>query len=220
MRVRGGHHEGRNYSAPGCVVNPPFPKYCRIVYIDIRKLKWCSIDSVVFHSFIWPSNVKEAKGIARTLFTNHCDWADVLIVRGRCFSSNKVCFRANRVLENLLWNWSTMRRPYVVYQEGNEATSVCDPVPLWFTHERVHKDLCQCPLVGPCPQGWHRRGALYSNVVGRRHQLFEKRCGCSQVEWQFLSGCTKNTKNQDIAIRLSGTVIHVVGRTATGTPKR
>ena len=111
MRVRRGHHEGRNYFAPGCAVNPPLPKYCRIVYIDTCKLKWCSIDSVAFHSFVRPSNVKEVEGIARTLFINRCNWVDVLIVRGRCFSSNKVCFRVDRALEHLHWNWSKMRRP-------------------------------------------------------------------------------------------------------------
>ena len=182
IRVKGGHHEGRNYFAPGCKHNPPLPCYCRIVYIDTCKLSWCSVDSVAFHSFVWLRNVGKAKGIARTLFTNHCDWACVLIVRGRCFSSSKVCFRANRALEKLLWNWSSMRRPYVVYQEGNEAIGNCDLVLAWLSHVCVHKGFCQCHLVGSRHQGWHHPGALYSNVVSRRHQLFEKRCGCSQVE--------------------------------------
>ena len=97
-RVKNGHHQGRDYYAPGCIEKPPFPNYCRIVYIDACKLRWCSVDSAAFHSFVWPRNVKEAKGIARTLFIDHCNWADVLILRGRCFSSNKVCLRANRVL--------------------------------------------------------------------------------------------------------------------------
>ena len=105
LRVKNAHHEGRNYYAPGCIYNPPRPRHVRIVYLDICKLKRCSVDSDAFHSFAWPRNAREAKGIARTLFTNHCNWADVLIVRGRCFSSsNKFGFRANRVLENLLWN--------------------------------------------------------------------------------------------------------------------
>ena len=115
MRVRGGHHEGRSYFARGCIVNPPLANYCRTECIDICKLMWCSIGSAAFHSFVWPRNVKEAKGIARTLFTNHCNWVDVLIVRGRCSSSNKVWFRASMVLQNLLWNLSNMRRPYVVH---------------------------------------------------------------------------------------------------------
>ena len=106
IRVKGGHHQGRTYFAPGYIYNLPLPKHCRIVCIDICKLRWCSIDSAAFHSFVWPRNVKEAEGIARTLFTNHCNWAGVLIVRGRYFSSNKFCVRPNRVLEHVLWNLS------------------------------------------------------------------------------------------------------------------
>ena len=148
-------------------------------------------------------NVKEAKGIARTLFINHCNWVDVLIVRGRCFSSNKVCFRANRVLEHLFWNWSKMRRPCVVYKEGNGGIGNGDPVPSWFTQECVHKDCCQCNLVGLRHQGWHHPGTLYSNVISRRHQLVERNCGCFHVQWPFLVGCNTNTKNVEIAIRSS-----------------
>ena len=118
VRVPHGHHEGNNCFAPGSTFRPPLPSHCRIVYIDIRKLKWCSVDSVTFHSFVWPTIVRKAKSIARTLYANHCNWADVLIVRGRCFRSNRVSLRANRVLKNLLWNWSCMRRPYVVHTEG------------------------------------------------------------------------------------------------------
>ena len=105
----------------------------------------------------------------------------MLIVRGRCFSTHKFCFRANRVLENLLWNWSKMRRPYVVYRGGNDGTGDCDLVPAWLTHECVYKGFCQCNLVGPRYNDWHHLGALYSNIVSRRHQLFEGRRGCSHV---------------------------------------
>ena len=111
VRVARGHHEGRNYFALGRKLNPPLPGYCRIVYIDIHKLHWCSIGSVASHSFVWPQDVGKAKSIVRTLFANHCDWVDVLIVRGRCFGYHRNCFRANSVLENLLWNRSKMRRP-------------------------------------------------------------------------------------------------------------
>ena len=81
-RVVGGHYQGRNYFAPGCTYNPPLPQHCRIVCIDACKFRWCSVDSVAFHSFAWPRHVKEAKGIARMLYANHCNWVDVLIVRG------------------------------------------------------------------------------------------------------------------------------------------
>ena len=164
--------------------------------------------------------MREAKGIVRTLFTNHCNWADVLVVRGRCFSTNKVCFRANRVLENLLWNWSKMGRPYVVYQEGSEISGGRDPVPPWLAGECVYRDFCQCNLVGRRHQGWHHPGALYSNIICRRHQLFEGRCGCSKVEWEFPSGCNKNIKNQEIAIRLSRIVIQVSSNAPPSVPRR
>ena len=92
MRVRSAHHEGRGYYAPSCTYSLPFPRHARIVYIDTCKIRWCSVDSAAPHSFVWPRNVKELNGIARTLFTSHCDSVDVLIVRDRCFSSNQVCF--------------------------------------------------------------------------------------------------------------------------------
>ena len=138
-------------------MNPQLPGYCRIVYIDTKKFHWCSFDSVAFHSFAWPQNVGKAKSIVRTLFANQCDWADVLIVRGRCFDHRRNCFRANRALEHLIWNWSKMRRPYVVYQDGYaDAPSGCDPVPGWLTHACVYKDLRQCHLLGTHYQCWCR----------------------------------------------------------------
>ena len=145
--VRNTHHQGRNYCAPGCNLNRPLPGHVRIVYLDAKKFRWGSVDNVASHSFAWPRNVREAKGIVRTLFTNHCNWADVLVVRCRCFSTSKVYFRANRVLENLLWNWSKMGRPYVVYREGREVSGGGDPVPSWLSGECVHQDFCQCNLV-------------------------------------------------------------------------
>ena len=61
---------------------------------------------------------------------------------------------------------------------------------------------------------------MYSNVVSRRHQLFEKRCGCSQVEWQFPSGCIENIKNLEIAIKLSRAVMHVLTDVPPSVPQR
>ena len=169
MRVKGGHPEGRNYCALGCTSDLPLRSYCRIVYLDTCKLRWCSIDSVAFHAFVWPRDVKEAKGIARTLFTNHCGLLDVLVVRGRCFSSNKFCYRANMVLEHFLWNWSKMQRPHEVYREGNGGITGSDPVPPWLTRECVYDDFCQCHLVSARHPNWHSPESLYSNVVCRRH---------------------------------------------------
>ena len=223
--MNGGHHEGRNYFASGCRLNPPLPGYCRIVYIDTKKCHWCSIDSVAFHYFGWPQNVGKAKSIVRTLFANHCGWVDVLIVRGRRFDSHRNCFRANKVLDNLLWNWSMMRRPYVVYQEGGVAIDCCDLVPGWLTLECVYRDFCQCQLLGTHYQGWCRPGALYSNVVCRRFQLFDRRCDCSgdvvmsesQFPWDYHS---RNAKNLEIATGLSRIVMHVLGDTPPSVPPR
>ena len=184
-----------------------------------RKLRWCSIDSVAFHSFVWPRNVTEAKGIARTLFTNQCNWADALIVRGCCFSSNKYCLRANRVLDILLWNWSKMRRPYVAYREGNGGIGSSDLVPAWLTHECVHKGFCQCRLVGSRHRGWHYPGALYSNVVSRRRRSFERRCGYSHANGPFPRGCIRNTKNVEMANKLSRVVMHVFIDMPPSVPK-
>ena len=218
--VRGGHHEGANYFALGCTSDLPLPKYCRMVCIDICKLTWCSVGSVAFLSFVWSRNGKEAKGISRTLFTNHCGWADILNVLSRCFSSNKVCYRANRVLDNLLWNWSKMQRLYVVYQEGNDGIIGSDLVPPWLTRECVHRDFCQCHLVSVRHPDWHYPGSLHSNVVSRRHQLFERSCGCSQVPWPFPVGCNESTKNAEIATKLFRVVMDVLVDVPPAVPQR
>ena len=87
---------------------PPLPDHVRIAYIDVRTMGWGFVGSVAFHSFAWPRGTKDATGIARTLFVSHCGSVDVLVVRGRCFGSNHVCFRVNRVFDNSLWGWSSM----------------------------------------------------------------------------------------------------------------
>ena len=63
VRVKDCHHEGRDYFARGCKLNPPLPSYCRIVYIDTCKLHWCSIVRFVFHSFAWPQNVGKPRAL-------------------------------------------------------------------------------------------------------------------------------------------------------------
>ena len=83
MRVHAVHHVGMNCHCHG--VPPPLPSYVRIVYIDVRMVRWCSVGSVPFHSFAWPTfEPKKAEAIARTMLINHCGWANVLVVRGRC----------------------------------------------------------------------------------------------------------------------------------------
>ena len=68
MRVENGHHVGQNHLYYG--VPLLLPSHVRIVYIDVRKLKRCSPDSVSFHSSAYPTfDVRAAKSIARTLWT-------------------------------------------------------------------------------------------------------------------------------------------------------
>ena len=49
LRISGAHRVGGNYNAPGCMGNPPLPNHVRIVYIDVREVRWCSVGSVAFH---------------------------------------------------------------------------------------------------------------------------------------------------------------------------
>ena len=130
QRVTYARQVGKNCHVSGQQLQFPLPPHVRVVYIDTCKLKWCSVDSVAFHSFAWPRSPKQAKSIARTLYANHCNWAEVLIVRGRRFSDHHFCYSANRVFENLLWNCDKLKRPYLVYKEGNGTTG--GPIPRWF----------------------------------------------------------------------------------------
>ena len=131
VRVHAGQHVGKNCHYHG--VPPPLPSYVRIVYIDVRRVRWCSVGSVPFHSFARPTfDVKKAKSIARTIWINHCGWANVLVIRGRCWCSQRSYFRSNRVLENLLWRWCEMGRPFVVYKEGHAEIGGGEPIPAWL----------------------------------------------------------------------------------------
>ena len=99
MRVGDGHDVGRNCHYYG--IPPPrrCPAIFRIIYIDVRQIRWCSAGSVAFQSLAWPTfDVRKAKSFARTLWTNHSRWADVLVVRGQCLCSHNSYFRSNRVL--------------------------------------------------------------------------------------------------------------------------
>ena len=149
----------------------------------------------------------------------------MLIVRGRCFGHHKNCFRANRVSENLLWNWSKMRRPYVVYQDRNaEILSGGDLVPGWLTQGCVYTNLCQCHLVGTHYQGWCRVGSLYSNVVCRMFQLFEGRSDCTggiveygRFPWNYLN---RNATSREIATGFTWIAMHVLSDTPPSVPPR
>ena len=101
------------------------------------------------------------------------------------------------------------------------ATNGCDLVPGWLTHECVYKDLCQCHLLGTRSQGWYRPGALYSNVVCHRFQLFERRCGCSrdgsQLPWDFHN---QNARGLEVATGLSRILMHVLTDAPPSVPPR
>ena len=171
-------------------------------------------------SFKWPTDVRKAKSVVRTLFANHCDWADVLIVRGRCFRSHKSYFKATRVLENLLWDWSRLKRPYVVYQEGKVAYHSQDPVPQWLLMDQILDSICQCKLTGPHPQGWRRPGKLYSNFMDDLGQSYEEPCRCKVSNWQYPDGCTRNTMNSRIATSLCWIAMNALRDAPPSVPPR
>ena len=206
VRVKDGHHVGKNCFRLGCGDHPLLPLDCRIVYLDVRKLKWCSVDSVAFHSFKWPKDGRKAKSIVRTLSANYCNWADVLIVRGRCFRYTDG-YTANRVLENLLWQWNGLKRPFVVYQQERIKYHRRDILPRWMVGDytlRTHRNFCQCHLVHVEGKGWHRPGTLYSNVVRDFGEMYANPCSCfTRVGWRYPRGCTHHSVNCDVATGLS-----------------
>ena len=155
MRIRkGGHHQGMNLLKSGAKLS--LPSHVRLVYLDTRKIRRCSYNSVASHSFAWPSgpgrSAKRAKAIVRTLMTNHCKWFDVLIVRGRCFSKRKYNFHVDRILDMLLDHWGDQDRPFIVHPEGNDDVVVLpkgckkvvgDPYPMWLDDDE------HCVWCGP-----------------------------------------------------------------------
>ena len=177
-------------------------------------MRWCSVDSVAFHSFVWPHEARDAKSFAKTLFTNHCNWRDVLIVPGRCFCSHKSCHAASPVLENLLWHWSKTDRPYLVYKEGSKATVGGDLMPGWLSR-RCWGDSCQCNFVGRNKAfnrlGWHHPGSLYSNIklehaFGEFESAYPARWKCKPCRY-YGGECdhprdsdTKHSLNEPVAI--------------------
>lgn len=107
-------------------------KHVRVIYVDVRRVRRCSVDDAEFHHFIWPRCATDAESIMGTLFVNHCKWYGLLIVRGRCVCSHTNCLTANRVLDNLLRHRHRTGRPYVIYKEDGEGTGGRDPAPKWL----------------------------------------------------------------------------------------
>ena len=143
------------------------------------------------------------------------------------------------VLENLLWDWSQLGRPYLAHTEGigpsfRFAPGDEDPVPRWLNQWRVRRDFCQCHMIGGSkhgysasdiwfPQGhsWHRPGSLYSNVLKRHHQLVD---GCrphlhARLPDPLLT-CNWNIMNAQIATRLSRVVIDVLRGNPPVVPRK
>ena len=206
MRVQHGQHIGQNYCYHG--LPPPSLSWVRVVYVDACNIERCSVDNVSFHVFAWPTlDVRKTQPIARTLWTNPCKWADVLIVRGRCWPSRKDYFRSNGVSEDILWHWAQEHRLFVVYKEGNDEIGCGDPVPAWIDMSYcVCGDLCQCNLPGVTKSGapmmsnhqsWHHPSALRTNNIntinGYSH-VFNCNCFYSRVTAHRPTiDCNKNT---------------------------
>lgn len=81
------HNHGMDCYRFGRTLPLPLPSHCRIVCLDVRNVRRCSVTSVALHLFVWPRHAREAKKIVRTLCANHCKWTDVLVVRGWCVST-------------------------------------------------------------------------------------------------------------------------------------
>ena len=114
---------------PARRVPASLPNNARIVYFDVRKVRWCSVYGVAFHGSAWLRIAQDAKSIMRTLFADQCSWAGVFVVRGLCFCSRRSCHASSRVLETLLGHWSKTGRPYVVYKGGRADTGGGDLAP-------------------------------------------------------------------------------------------
>ena len=180
----------------------------RIAYIDTRKLTWCSANSVVFHSFTWSRDTKQTRGTARTLFTNHCDWTDVLIVRDPYFNSSKIWFTTNKILDNLLWNWSSAGRSCVVCKEGTKITDDGVHIPDWLEQCYIYKVFYQYHLIGN--HNWHHPDALRSNTTSRRHLFFNHNCDYFRVEVSYPTGCNTDITNTKPAAQLARIVIQIL----------
>lgn len=233
MVVDGGRHVGKNCQYHG--ISPQLLSQTPIVYIDVRKLRWCSVDSAAFHASAWPTfDAKKAKSIARTLWTNRCQLADVLVVRGCCWCSSRSCFDSNRVFEDLLWHWNDMRRPWVVYKEGSESTGGGDPGPDWMNDGYcVSNYFCQCNFVGVGAsglprstngQGCHHPGKLYSKQMAIRQgfgQTLNCNCRYSRVKTHYpYPSCNGHTMNVHVATNLTRSVISMLIGAPPRVPRR
>ena len=133
----------------------------------------------------------------------------------------KICFVWGPRAGIILWNWSSMRRPYVVFTEGRQDTRYADPAPTWLERGRVYRNLCQCNLLGPRHADWHRYGSMCSNLV-RLHHLrfggFYDGHYCKQRP--FPEGCIKNIMNTEIATKLIRLAIYALKDAHPSVPQR
>ena len=148
----------------------------------------------------------------------------MLIVRGRCFGHHDSYYRANVVLENLLWQWNELKRPFVVYQEERVPYHRRDVIPRWLItdwHLQTHRNFCQCHSVGYDWPGWHRPGTLYSNFVHDLGMCYGDPGKCTQnVGWRYPYGWTKDMMNSEIAGMFSRIVMHALHRAPPPVPPR
>ena len=207
MRVYGGHHVGRSCHCHG--VRPPLPSHVRVACVDVCKVRWCSVGNVPFHSFVWPTfDLSKAKYIARTIWINHCGWANICVIRGRRWCSHRSYFKSNRVLENLLWHWCDTGRPSVVYKEGDEEIGGGDPVPAWLNCNVycVRDSFCQCNWVGVDASGGH--STINGQVRSKFQRMFSCNCLYSGIKTHYPSlNCHKHTMDAHVAAKLARSVV-------------
>lgn len=154
----------------------------------------------------------------------------MLIIRGRCRSSQKGYFRSNMVLDNLLLHWAQEERPFAVSKEGSDETGGGDPVPEWLDGGHCVRDgFCQCNLIGITQagapmmvnsQGCHHPGPLYTNsfnIINGHSQEFKCRCLYSRVKVHHATvGCSRHIMNMHIATNLIRSVIGMLARAKRG----
>ena len=214
-RIKDGHHHGKDRGIPVA------HRDARFVYSDVCKMHWATVGDIAFQGFVWPFEAKQCKSIVRALFSKRCRCAVVLVVRGRCFSSQFGRFASNMILENLLWHWRLVDRFLLVYKEGCAFTGGGDPVPKWLVDSKCYcSDFCQCNLVGQGQGFWHHFGQLFSNVSVLDH-AFDRSCGhcifkcdCdhSQVKGAYPPGSyNKHSKNQVICNNLCTSLANAPG---------
>ena len=61
MKIKIGHHFGEDLACFDGIGSARLPLNIQFVYLDIRKVRRCSVDRQAFHSFVWPRMAGEAR---------------------------------------------------------------------------------------------------------------------------------------------------------------